>query len=260
MNNIKNILDLSKMTHEKNGVWYFSEIPKDAIPSRDAEPQDASKWSFWRKENFRFFSEELGKLQSDSVLVDLGAGQSDFGKLTARFHQRYAADFYPYEGINIVCDLNKRFPFESESVDVILLSNVLEHIKEPNLFLAECHRILKPNGIALGSVPFLINVHQKPYDFYRYTDINLEYILKKSGFARAKIKPVLKLDALIFAFSARFFTDLIQKSNLSRIQSALLRVLWRAIRIGFAALKPFFARAYQNPDYPLGYIFKAENV
>lgn len=257
MNNSKNILDLSKMTHEKNGVWYFTKIPKDAIPSRDVEPQDESKWSFWRKENFKFFSEELGKLRSDSVLVDLGAGQSDFGKLTERFRKRYAADFYPYEGINVVCDLNKSFPFKAGLVDVILLSNVLEHIKEPNLFLEECARILKPNGVMLGSVPFLINVHQRPYDFYRYTDMNLEYILKKSGFSRAEIKPVLKLDALIFAHSARFFTDLIKKSGLSGIQTAFLRVLWRAIRAGFYVLSPLFARAYQNPEYPLGYLFKA---
>jgi len=45
-------------------------------------------------------------------------------------------------------------PFSSESFDLIILSEVLEHLDKPAQALAEAHRVLKTNGILLVSVPY----------------------------------------------------------------------------------------------------------
>jgi SAM-dependent methyltransferase len=41
----------------------------------------------------------------------------------------------------------------SESLDVVLCNNVLEHVWEPELTLHEIHRVLRPGGIAVVNVP-----------------------------------------------------------------------------------------------------------
>lgn len=67
-------------------------------------------------------------------------------------------------------DLNKEVPLESASFDTILLTDVLEHVAEPQLLMREISRLLKVDGKALISVPFLYLLHEEPHDYYRYTE------------------------------------------------------------------------------------------
>ena len=250
---------------EKNGVIYFSNPPANIKPSKDSDPQNKSKWSFWRRENFKFFKEELEKLKPDVLLADIGAGQSDFSEITSRFNLA-ATDFYPYEGINVVCDFTAGMPFKNESIDIILISNVLEHISEPAKFLEECSRTLKKGGALLGSVPFIIGIHQRPYDFFRYTDINLKKIFGIVGFSRLEIKPVLAMHTLFFNISAIFFTNLITKTEFSKnkflncVAILLIKILWKVFRVGFNVLKPLYRSSFESQDWPLGYLFKAVKI
>ncbi len=58
------------------------------------------------------------------------------------------------DGVDIVHNLNDLpLPFDDGSVEVINLSQILEHLDEPLDFLNECHRILKTNGIVDIRVP-----------------------------------------------------------------------------------------------------------
>jgi SAM-dependent methyltransferase len=85
-----------------------------------------------------------------------------------------AADVY-YEG--------GRFPFPDESFDGVLCSEVLEHIFAPEEFLGEIHRVLRPGGRLLLTVPFVWDEHEQPHDFARYTSFGLRAVLERAGFA-----------------------------------------------------------------------------
>src|SRR5262249_32467601 len=39
-----------------------------------------------------------------------------------------------------------RWPLEDDSVDVCICDYVLEHVEDPEAFIAECQRVLKPGG------------------------------------------------------------------------------------------------------------------
>lgn len=237
---------------EKDGVFYFSRPPKDIMPSRDADPADRRSWSYWRSENHAFFKRELGVLPKQSILVDLGAGQSDFGDLTRQFNL-FAVDFYPYPGVSVVCDFKEKLPFSDRSADIVLLSNVLEHTREPNALLSECCRILKPGGLLLGSVPFMIQIHQRPYDFYRYTDTNLAYLFGKHHFKNVVITPVSNFSVLFFNVATSFFTHAIQETR----HKLFWRILWKITRIKMVVVRGLFKKHLSDPDNPLGYLFKA---
>jgi SAM-dependent methyltransferase len=74
--------------------------------------------------------------------------------------------YYPH--VDLVAD-GQELPIKSESVDGVLLKNVLEHVEYPERILAEVKRILKPGGILYIKNPFLQPFHAVPDDFTRWT-------------------------------------------------------------------------------------------
>jgi SAM-dependent methyltransferase len=53
-------------------------------------------------------------------------------------------------GIKVAgCDLNGRWPFEDGKFDVVLSSQVIEHLHNTRLFIDEAYRVLKPGGTAI---------------------------------------------------------------------------------------------------------------
>lgn len=64
------------------------------------------------------------------------------------------------KGIKIVgSDLNKKWDFEGDSVDVITANQVIEHLYDTDNFVKEIKRILKPNGYAIISTNNLGSWH-----------------------------------------------------------------------------------------------------
>ena len=74
------------------------------------------------------------------------------------------------------------FPFENGHFDSVLTSQVLEHVFTPDEFLQEIHRVLKPDGRLLLTVPFVWDEHEQPYDYARYSSFGLRHLLEKNGF------------------------------------------------------------------------------
>jgi ubiquinone/menaquinone biosynthesis C-methylase UbiE len=59
----------------------------------------------------------------------------------------------------ILTDLNQPIDMPSNSVDLIVNNNVIEHIAKTDTLVAETYRILKPNGIAVWCTPNLASWH-----------------------------------------------------------------------------------------------------
>jgi SAM-dependent methyltransferase len=73
-------------------------------------------------------------------------------------------------------------PIPDNSADVVLLLDVLEHLKDPDVALKEIHRILCKQGILIIQVPYLYPLHDEPRDFQRYSKYGLERLAGKHGF------------------------------------------------------------------------------
>ena len=84
-------------------------------------------------------------------------------------------------------DLNQPLKLESDAYDTIILSDVLEHIRKPEDLLVEINRILAKGGTLIMNVPFFYWLHEKPHDYYRYTQFALQSILADNGFSEIKI-------------------------------------------------------------------------
>jgi SAM-dependent methyltransferase len=85
------------------------------------------------------------------------------------------------EHLDFTCDLNKNLPFGDNEFDTIILSDVLEHIQNPALLWKEIARILSPKGVLIMNVPFMYWVHERPYDYYRYTEFALKRFIEQEN-------------------------------------------------------------------------------
>ena len=85
------------------------------------------------------------------------------------------------------CD---RCPFKDSCFDTVLLSDVLEHIPNPEILIAEVARILRSGGCTVIGVPFLYYLHETPHDFNRYTRYQLERLLKNAGLKVEQLEEV----------------------------------------------------------------------
>jgi SAM-dependent methyltransferase len=75
-----------------------------------------------------------------------------------------------------------KFPYDCQTFDSVLCNQVLEHVFNPDEFLLEIHRVLRPGGKLLLTVPFVWDEHEQPYDYARYSSFGLHALLKKNGF------------------------------------------------------------------------------
>lgn len=97
---------------------------------------------------------------------------------------------YFYDGVT--------FPIADNHFASILCSEVLEHSFNPERLLSECHRVLRPGGALLLTVPFLWPEHEQPWDSQRFTRFGLQQRLESAGFSiHTMIKLNVGLPALL---------------------------------------------------------------
>lgn len=246
----------------KTGKIFFIEVPRDISQRNNFMPVDKKKWSNWRKANYQYFKEHLERLPSSKIVLDLGAGPSQFRDITSRFKDSLAVDFLPYELVNVVADINKKLPFQDSSFDIILLSNVLEHIPDSKFLLEECFRTLRTNGFLVGTIPFLMKIHQKPYDFNRFTNHMLERLLKQTGFRRIEVKNLATSLDVYQTFQRHFFndfltTDFSKNKIINYTLKFIAKSIWQIQKLLMIIFSPIYRRCMNSPEYTQGYGFSA---
>lgn len=196
-------------------------------------------------------------LYATGRLADLGCGNVPFymiykDLITENICADWPNSLHQNQYLDVACDLNQPLPFEDKSFDTIVISEVLEHIANPEVIWKEMERILKPGGKILLSVPFFYRIHEAPFDYYRYTEFALKHLAEKNKLH------VLKLES--FGGLPEIFTDVLAK-NLTRIPllgkglaSAAQSFCWFFIRTRWGKK----VSAKTGKMYPLGYFMVVE--
>jgi len=105
-------------------------------------------------------------------------------------------------------DLNKDFPYKDNIFDYVLLTEVIEHLENPNHAIRESSRVLKKGGVFITTTPNIVNVFSRlkfliTSEFFcfskaerdsKFGHINaipyweIEDIFRRTGFKKIKIK------------------------------------------------------------------------
>lgn len=255
---LKNLINPDLDYKVIDGRLYFIDPPNNINASEESENlTDQKRWSNWRKANFEYFTNELLGQDRGKIFIDLGAGPGRFRELINEFENFLAVDFYPYHSVKVVADFTKPLPFKDNICDIVLLSNVLEHVPTPDLLIKECYRILKPGGVLIGAVPFLVKVHQEPYDFLRYTNFMLNHLLESSGFSQIGVKPLGQPIDLMETTLRRFFV-MLNAAPLNRINRFMARLSEKTAKCFLKIFRSVHKKAVTTYKFTEGYGFKAQ--
>jgi SAM-dependent methyltransferase len=127
------------------------------------------------------------------TLVDVGCGAQPYRRLlagTVRYVGIDAADAkttFGYEAPDTRYYDGHTWPIDDAYAEAVLATETLEHIIDPDEFLREAYRSLKPAGQLILTVPFAARWHFIPADFWRFTPSGLSHILTKAGFVEIAV-------------------------------------------------------------------------
>lgn len=133
---------------------------------------------------------DLTRGKKFSLVVDIGAGTAPYKKIIA--HDKYlGVDIEDRGGVAdvLIEDINKGLSLADSVADLVLCTEVLEHVREPRKVIDELYRILKKGGTLICTTPMVWPVHEAPNDYYRFTNFGLEYLLRQSGFRDIAVLP-----------------------------------------------------------------------
>lgn len=115
----------------------------------------------------------LSEYGSNSTkILDLGSGNSPYQKF---FPNAIRVDFEKDLTTTVIADA-QNLPFKNNSFNLIICTEVLEHLENPAKAAAEMKRILKIGGRLILTTRFIFPIHNSPHDFFRFTKYGLRNI------------------------------------------------------------------------------------
>lgn len=152
----------------------------------------------------RWVAGALSQLKPGGKIIDVGAGtqryrsfcshllytSQDFGKYDGKGDRSgLQTGAFDYGKIDLECDLTA-IPVPDCSFDVVLCTEVLEHVPRPEQALMEMARILRPDGELILTAPFVSYTHFSPYHFCTgFSRYYYEYHLPVLGFDIIEMSP-----------------------------------------------------------------------
>lgn len=202
----------------------------------------------------------MSRLDFKGIVYDLGSGtKQDYFSYVTRaekiklknFDQKGTKDTPP---VNVEKD---PIPEADNSADMVLMSNILEHIYNYDFSLKEAYRVLKPGGRLVGFVPFFCHYHPGPHDYFRYTDEALKIMFLNAGFKkneeRYKIEP-LGFGPCTVSYHCVFYLAFPKRAR-RRIKLIAFAIMPIAL-FGDWLMRKIYPNLKR--DFPLGYAFEIE--
>lgn len=181
-------------------------------------------------------------------VLDLGAGSKK-----GSYHDYFAesadtvitADMKNGDGnhkqLNFETD---RLPFNDASFDGVLAFNLFEHIYNHVHLVQEANRVTRHGGKLIGFVPFLVNYHPDPHDYFRYTPEALRKIFTHAGYSDITIEEIGR-----GPFAVNYNNVVL---SIPKIVRVLILPLYWALDSVFLTFRP-----QAGKRYALGYFFTA---
>ncbi len=139
------------------------------------------QWLVFRDEKW---ARQVAVLNAKGTILDIGCADQYIRNLLPS-NGNYIGMDYPgtveamYKTRPMLFGDAQNLPVATESIDTVLLLEVLEHIPDIDAAVNEIHRVLKRDGRCVLSIPFLYPIHDAPYDFQRLTIFGLRRLFDR---------------------------------------------------------------------------------
>lgn len=167
----------------------------------DSRPDDVHCVAPW--DPFSYVAKKLRSMVVDLAIPDArtdGTRVLDYGCATTPYRELFGPGV-DYVGADLpgnpvaqveLCE-DGTVPVTDSSFDMVLSIQVLEHVTDPDRYLIECFRVLKPGGSLVLSTHGIMYYHADPEDYWRWTSSGLTKIVQNAGFQVEHMEGILGL-------------------------------------------------------------------
>ena len=124
---------------------------------------------------------------------------------------------------NTIGDANRPLVAPSSRYDLILFSEIIEHLMNPLTAMENCYDLLKPGGMCIVSTPIpSLLYYQSPHHFTEYSPDRLRKLFEFAGFEIVDYKKIGIWDRRFMFYGIRpFFRVLLHRSQLWKLRRPL---------------------------------------
>ncbi len=204
-----------------------------------------------------------------TVVVDVGGGEAPYRrKIDASVHLSVDRRSPPQTLAThqVVADAC-RLPVPDATADLVLCTEVVEHVADDRALYRELRRITADHGALVLSAPFVHPLHESPHDYRRPTSAGLAHGLRSAGFEIESIDAVAGTGALLVDVAVRSIGPKVSaldrrapdrlgralRETFGHTQVALADQILRRSGRRHAAIDPLIPA----PRLTLGYVVKA---
>ena len=121
-----------------------------------------------------------GAAASGKRVLDVGCGLKPYYPFFATASEYVGVDVVESPSTDLVGPIES-LPVENASFDIVLCTQVLEHVDDPAAAVRELHRVTKPGGRVLASTHGVMVFHPNPNDYWRWTHTGLRRLFDLNG-------------------------------------------------------------------------------
>lgn len=191
-------------------------------------------------------------------VLDLGAGNSPYAAwYSSQCDFVVTTDIAAHPGLSVITGA-EMLPFEDGSFDVVLATEVLEHVTDFEASMNEIRRVLAPGGNVIITVPYFYPTHEPPHDHRRFTHHGLRASLEARDLTVADLTakgglPALVSNAVLMTICMALRETMLRSRSrkVGRIVLALLSTIERVL-LSIRDVSPDFPRTASRVS--LGYM------
>lgn len=176
----------------------------------------------------------ISPLGNDLTIIDYGCGHMPYKELLLNVVNKYiGVDLEENKSAEVHITPTGTINLRDNFSDIVLSTQVLEHVVDPVHYIAECKRVLKKDGLMILSTHGYWIYHPDPTDYWRWTSSGLKKIIEDAGFEILYFKGIVA--------RAGFGLQLIQDSLIFKVPKFVVPIISLPFQIGILLLDKILA-------------------
>jgi SAM-dependent methyltransferase len=153
---------------------------EETWPGRDHREPSRSLPSWSIRRPLAAWLRSEGARAAGARVLDVGCGVKPYHPFFSEAASYVGVDVKENRAADLIGSI-EALPVEDESFDVVLCTQVLEHVDDPAAAVRELHRVVAPGGRVLASTHGVMLYHPNPQDLWRWTHTGLQRLFEKEA-------------------------------------------------------------------------------